>query len=113
RAFELLHLAQPDADAEPVALGDHRVRRARTGRECPRDEIAREVDELAHARVPPTVRPSIRMVGIPTPTGTDWPSLPQVPIPSSSCMSLPTRVIRVSTSGPLPMSVAPRTGRVT
>ena len=29
------------------------------------------------------------MVGWPTPTGTDWPSLPQVPTPSSSFESLP------------------------
>src|SRR5438132_212432 len=67
----------------------------------------------AHACVPPTVRPSMRTVGRPTPTGTDCPSLPQVPMPSSSRRSAPTRVMRVSTSGPLPMSVAPRTGRVT
>ena len=35
--------------------------------------------------VPPTVRPSIFSVGWPTPTGTLWPSLPQVPMPESSC----------------------------
>jgi hypothetical protein len=29
--------------------------------------------------VPPTVSPSILRVGDPTPTGTDCPSLPQVP----------------------------------
>jgi hypothetical protein len=34
--------------------------------------------------VPPTVILSSLMVGMPTPTGTDWPSLPQVPMPSSS-----------------------------
>ena len=35
--------------------------------------------------------PSMRIVGSPTPTGTDWPSLPQVPMPSSSSRSWPTR----------------------
>src|SRR5579885_2681544 len=65
------------------------------------------------ALVPPTVIPSIRIVGRPTPTGTDWPSLPQVPIPESSARSLPTIATRVSTSGPLPISVASLTGRVT
>ena len=54
----------------------------------------------------------MRTVGMPTPTGTDWPSLPQVPMPSSSCRSLPTMLMRFSTSGPLPISVAPFTGRV-
>ena len=34
--------------------------------------------------VPPTVKPSMRRVGWPTPTGTLWPSLPQVPTPLSS-----------------------------
>src|SRR5438477_2228591 len=60
--------------------------------------------------VPPTVRPSMRIVGWPTPTGTFWPSLPHMPIPGSRHMSLPMRVTRVSASGPLPMSVAPFTG---
>ncbi len=62
--------------------------------------------------VPPTVIESIRSVGWPTPTGTLWPSLPQVPTPSSSFRSLPTIDTRVSTSGPLPISVAPLMGRV-
>ena len=36
----------------------------------------------AHPSVPPTVMPSRRIVGRPTPTGyADWPSLPQVPTP--------------------------------
>ena len=60
--------------------------------------------------VPPTVRPSMRKVGWPTPTGTLWPSLPQVPTPLSSLMSLPIIVTRVSASGPLPTMVAPLTG---
>ncbi len=60
--------------------------------------------------VPPTVSASMRSVGWPTPTGTLWPSLPQVPTPSSSFRSLPTIETRVSTSGPLPISVAPLSG---
>ena len=50
------------------------------------------------------------MVGSPTPTGTLWPAFRQVPTPSSSFRSWPMRVTFVSTSGPLPMSVAPTTG---
>ena len=34
----------------------------------------------------PTVISSIFSVGWPTPTGTDWPSLPQVPTPLSSAV---------------------------
>ena len=63
-----------------------------------------------HYVVPPTVMRLMRSVGCPVPTGTDWPSLPQVPTPGSSFMSLPTMRTRVSTSGPLPISVAPLTG---
>src|SRR6185503_13137105 len=63
--------------------------------------------------VPPTVSPSILSVGWPTPTGTLWPSLPQVPMPGSSARSLPIIDTRVSASGPLPISVAPLTGCVT
>ena len=60
--------------------------------------------------VPPTVSRSIFSVGWPTPTGTLWPSLPQVPTPVSSAMSLPIMLTRLSDSGPLPISVAPFTG---
>ena len=67
---------------------------------------------LTYDRVPPTVRPLMRIVGKPTPTGTDWPFLPHVPTPVSRARSLPTMVMRVRTSGPLPMRLAPLTGRV-
>src|SRR6266403_1364111 len=63
--------------------------------------------------VPPTVSPSILSVGWPTPTGTLCPSLPQVPTPSSSFRSLPTIETRISTSGPLPIRVAPLRGAPT
>ncbi|MND89698.1 hypothetical protein D3C80_817640 [compost metagenome] len=62
--------------------------------------------------VPPTVIASIFRVGWPTPTGTDWPSLPQVPTPLSSARSLPTIDTRLIASGPLPIRVAPLTGAV-
>ena len=54
----------------------------------------------------------MRSVGWPTPTGTLWPSLPQVPTPESSAMSLPIIETRIMASGPLPISVAPLTGVV-
>ena len=59
-----------------------------------RVEAEPEVEDLVlrqshHAAVPPTVSPSISRVGWPTPAGTDWPPLPQMPTPSSSAMSLP------------------------
>ena len=52
----------------------------------------------------------MRSVGCPTPTGTLWPSFPQVPTPLSRRMSLPIMLIFFSDSGPLPMMVAPLTG---
>src|SRR6185369_14703223 len=65
---------------------------------------------LAQAAVPPTVRPSTSKVGWPTPAGTLWPPLPQMPTPSSSARSLPMPLTRVSTVGPSPISVAPLIG---
>src|SRR5262249_10810956 len=115
RPFDLLHGAQADADLEAVALAGEGV--GGTGARGQRiaDQSLGDPAQVAaaHAPVPPTVRPSMRTVGRPTPTGTDCPSLPQVPSPSSSARSLPTRVMRVSTSGPLPIRVASRTGRPT
>src|ERR1035437_10328552 len=64
------------------------------------------------AAVPPTVSPASFSVGCPTPTGSLWPFLPQLPTPGSSAMLLPTMVTLVSASGPLPISVAPFTGAV-
>src|SRR6185295_1929360 len=63
--------------------------------------------------VPPTVMPLISVVGMPTPTGTDCPSLPQIQRPSLSLKSLPTAVTFRSTSGPLPMRLTLRIGAVT
>src|SRR4051812_40609044 len=50
--------------------------------------------------VPPTVMPLISTVGMPTPTGTDCPSLPHVHRPSLSLKSPPTAVTLRRTSGP-------------
>src|SRR5262249_38858809 len=63
--------------------------------------------------VPPTVISRILIVGSPTPTGIDWPSLPQIPTPLSSCRSLPTMLTCRRTVGPSPIRVAPLTGMVT
>ena len=95
----------PLLDQEPVGGGGATRSAARRARR----RAARRI-VAAHTWVPPTVMPSMRMVGSPTPTGTDCPSLPQVPTPSSSGRSRPTRLTRVSASGPLPISVAPFTG---
>src|SRR5215813_8587468 len=79
--------------------------------EFPDAQNAKVIRPILHESqtVPPTVRPSILRVGCPTPTGTLWPSLPQVPTPGSSAMSLPIMATRVNASGPLPISVAPFT----
>ena len=63
--------------------------------------------------VPPIVIRSIRSVGWPTPTGTPWPFLPQVPMPWSRARSLPIMVMRFKSVGPLPISIAPLTGAPT
>src|ERR1019366_7339719 len=111
--FQFLHLAHAHIGRKLLALGDGALGVARTRRPRPLDDVVRQFHQVigAHA-VPPTVILSILMVGIPTPTGTLCPSLPQVPMPSSSRRSLPTILTYFSASGPLPISVALRTGRV-
>src|SRR5262247_3613018 len=111
-----VHLPQADRRREVLLLDQEAIGRRRpTGLGATQDvrEQAGAERGVAHTWVPPTVMPSMRIVGSPTPTGTDCPSLPHVPTPSSSCRSWPTRETRVSASGPLPMSVAPFTGVVT
>src|SRR6266481_5837797 len=73
-------------------------------------EPVQEIKPGDTVAVPPTVSASMRRVGWPTPTGTPWPSLPQVPMPGSSAMSLPTMPTLVSASEPAPIRVAPFTG---
>ena len=72
--------------------------------------LARLVDHGAHSAVPPMVTPVSRRVAWPHPTGTLWPSLPQVPgvMPKSPA----TASIRLRISGPLPIRLASRRGSV-
>src|SRR5262249_21370935 len=78
--------------------------------QLPRELLRRRPAHPA-TRVPPTVMPSMRSVGSPTPTGTDWPSFPHVPIPGSGMGSHPTMETFLSASGPTPISMAFFTGR--
>src|SRR5262249_42278754 len=86
-------------------LGDHTL-----------GDVAQLVSRVALHRptlVPPTVISAILSVGVPTPTGTDCPSLPHVHIPSDNLKSLPTAVTLRSTSGPLPIRFTSFSGAVT
>ena len=56
------------------------------------------------------VTPVRRMVAWPQPTGTLWPSLPQVPGVMEK--SVPTASMRLRISGPLPIRLASRSGSV-
>src|SRR5262249_4605524 len=113
RFLQLLDLAHAHASRELIAFGDGALRVGGTGVEgLPHDVAGKRVEMVPAHAVPPTVMRSTLMVGIPTPTGTDCPSLPQTPMPSSRCKSFPTMLTYFNASGPLPMSVAPRTGRV-
>src|SRR3990167_6468350 len=108
-----LDLAEADRRA-PVAVPDEiAARRGRAETGGARQRRDQQVRVHGSGAVPPTVMSSMRIVGSPTPTGTDCPSLPQVPTPSSRARSRPTRVTRVSASGPAPMRDAPLTGTVT
>src|ERR1700724_1399197 len=113
QAFDLAH---SNAGREFFALGDSAFGARCTQLYCALSRRLRDIQKTfahaAHADVPPTVILSIFTVGMPTPTGTLCPSLPQTPMPSSSWRSLPTMLTYFSASGPLPISVAPFTGRV-
>src|SRR4249920_975916 len=120
RFREAIDGTQPDLYRKGFAVGDHDVRFRRSTALRLGQEIYGELAIpiallylLIHRCVPPTVISSIRMVGRPTPTGTDCPSFPQVPMPSSSLRSCPTIETLVRISGPLPINVAPLTGLVT
>src|SRR5712692_9875570 len=91
RLFSALDLAHADISREFAAFCDGALGIPRAPLERLLHYIRGEFGEmvLAHA-VPPTVMRSILIVGMPTPTGTLCPSLPQMPMPSSSCRSLPT-----------------------
>ena len=109
-----VHLPHPHLGREGLVLDHEGVGLGGALAAGPLEDVAQEVEQgPAQTWVPPTVIPSMRIVGSPTPTGTDWPSLPQVPTPSSRARSPPTRLTRVRASGPFPMRVAPLTGAVT
>src|SRR5216684_1073695 len=100
----------------PSNPGDYSVARTRIPlRRCATGTPPRRAMTSRDAAypVPPTVMRSMRSVGWPTPTGTPWPFLPQVPMPVSSVRSLPIMLRRVSASGPLPISIAPLSGAPT
>src|SRR5439155_24573929 len=110
---QALDLAQPDVDREFVAFRDRALRAGCAKITGDRyGALGGTLQAFAHCAVPPTVILSILTVGIPTPTGTLCPSLPQTPMPSSSSRLLPTMLTCCSDSGPLPMRVALRTGRL-
>src|SRR6185436_11657060 len=117
---EAIDGTQPDLHRKGFTVGNNNVRfRRPTAFRLDQEVLGKLAIPIAllyrliHSCVPPTVISSIRMVGRPTPTGTDCPSLPQVPMPSSSLRSCPTMETLVRISGPLPINVAPLTGLVT
>ena len=73
-------------DRRPMPAVRERARCTRHARRCG------DCDRRARAQRRPADRQPVdlRSVGWPTPTGTLWPSLPQVPTPASSARSLPT-----------------------
>src|SRR6185437_14849596 len=118
--LQRLNFAEANGGGELVAFADGDFGVGGSGVHRSRDDIGSELPQVgrkcgccAHRPVPPTVMRSSLTVGMPTPTGTLWPSLPQVPMPSSSARSWPTIDTCFSASGPLPMRVASRTGAVT
>ena len=52
----------------------------------------------------------MRRVGWPTPTGTPWPFLPQVPMPVIEREVVADHADAVRSVGPLPISMAPLSG---
>ena len=101
---ELLDLALEDPDRGLPAVGDVDLDLL-VGRRLLEDAAGPSRGAQAPA-VPPIVTPVTRRVGCPQPTGTLWPSLPQVPGDMSK--SLPMASILESTSGPLPIRLALR-----
>src|SRR4029079_9983204 len=96
RMLDGIHLPQPHRGAEVLLFDQGAVAGTRAARLRALEDVDQEVGaQLAHTCVPPTVMPSMRIVGRPTPTGTDCRSLPQAPTPSSSLRSWPPRITRV------------------
>src|SRR4030042_2653628 len=107
RLLDEVDLLATDAHLGGVALYEDGVGSEGAGALRSPERSPHRLEEIrGHPSVPPTVMSSMRMVGRPTPTGTDWPSLPQVPTPASRARSRPSREPRSRTSGPFPISVA-------
>src|SRR5262249_22620056 len=119
----LLHplaLAQPHLDLQRLAPPHQRRRPIGAGAPRPLGDLLGDSWQL-HASIagvhlrpcdPPAVMAAIFAVGVRTPTGTDWPSLPQVHMPSDRAKSLRTAVTLVRTSGPLPIRLTSLSGAV-
>src|SRR5262249_6560962 len=111
--LQLLDFAHAHVGGKFRSLGDAALRIAGPGSQGATDDVRCHFAQMIRAQaVPPTVMRSILRVGMPSPTGTLWPSLPHTPMPSSSFKSCPTMLTYFSASGPLPINVALRTGRV-
>src|SRR6185295_7123820 len=112
---EVLDLPVAHADAGLAADLHQRLRLLRASPARPLHQLLGQLLRRRPAHratlVPPTVMPSMRSVGNPTPTGTIWPSFPHIPIPGSGMGSQPTIVTFFSASGPTPISMAFFTGR--
>ena len=83
--LEILQLAHAHVGGELIPFGDGALGVGGTrppARGCT-TSCGQFQQVILGQAVPPTVIRSILMVGMPTPTGTLWPSLPQTPMPSS------------------------------
>src|SRR5262249_16947614 len=104
---------QKQCSEKPPLISLYAVDGEGARKDCRTLRMKQPLGSCDHLAVPPTVIRSSLRVGMPTPTGTDWPSLPQVPTPSSSSRSLPTMETLVSASGPLPIRLQFLSGAVT
>ena len=69
--LEALDLAEPDLNGLKLLLDHEGIGLDRPVAASPSEEIVQPVEHDRQTSVPPTVMPSSRMVGSPTPTGTD------------------------------------------
>ena len=90
RFLQALHFAHADGGRKFIAFHDGALGAGGAGVDGALHRLRCHGNQIAHAAVPPTVIRSIFTVGMPTPTGTLWPSFPHTPMPSSRCRSRPT-----------------------
>ena len=111
--LQALHFAHAHAGGKFLAFGDGAFGVGRAAGERALHGIGGHLFQIASLLpFPPRSCGRSSRSECPTPTGTLCPSLPHTPMPSSSFRSLPTMLTYFSASGPLPISDAPRTGRV-